>query len=49
MQYNTCHNKNINLIVTILQKYSTGLHEFAGIETKFKIKFKLNSNYKRIK
>jgi tRNA U34 2-thiouridine synthase MnmA/TrmU len=41
---NTCHNTNINLIITILQKYSTGLHKFAGIETKFEIKFKLQTN-----
>jgi hypothetical protein len=37
---NTCHNQHIKLIITILQKYSTGLHKFVGIETKFK--FKLN-------
>jgi hypothetical protein len=42
MQYNTCHNRNIQLIITILQKYSTGLHRFVGIETKFKFKFKVN-------
>jgi hypothetical protein len=49
MQYNTCHNQNIKLIITILHKYSTGLLEFAGIEMKFKFKFKLNLNYKLIK
>jgi hypothetical protein len=46
MQYNICHNRNIKLIITILQKYSTGLQRFGGIETKFKFKFKLNLNYK---
>jgi hypothetical protein len=45
---NTCHNTNINLIITILKKYSTGLHKFAVIETKFEFKFKLNLNYKLI-
>jgi hypothetical protein len=39
MQYNTYHNGNIKLIITILQKYSTRLHMFAGIETKFEFKF----------
>jgi hypothetical protein len=34
----------MKLIITILQKYATGLQRFAGIETKFK--FKLNLNYK---
>jgi hypothetical protein len=47
MQYNTCHNWNIKLIITILQKYSTVLHEFAWIEMKFK--FKVNLNHKLIK
>jgi hypothetical protein len=42
MQYNTCHNQNIKLIITILQMFSTGLHKLAGIETKFEFKFKLN-------
>jgi hypothetical protein len=46
MQYNTCHNRNINLIITKLQKYSTGLQKIAEIETKFEIKFKLNSDCK---
>ncbi len=43
MQYNTCHNQNIKLIITILQKISTGLHKLAGIETKFEFKFKLQT------
>jgi hypothetical protein len=46
---NTCHNSNIKMIITILQKYYTGLHKFTGIETKFEFKFKLNLNCKRIK
>jgi hypothetical protein len=33
------------LIITILQKYSTGLH-IVRIKTKFKFKFKLNLNFK---
>jgi hypothetical protein len=37
MQYNACHNRNIKLIITILQKYSTRLHMLAGIETKFEL------------
>jgi hypothetical protein len=37
MQCNTCDNPNIKLIITILQKYSTGLHMFGGIETKLKL------------
>jgi hypothetical protein len=41
---NTCHNPNKKLIITILQKYSAGLHKFAGIKTKFEIKFKLQTN-----
>jgi hypothetical protein len=49
MQYNTCHNRNIKLIITVLQKYSIGLQRFAGIETKFEFKFKLNLNCKLIK
>jgi hypothetical protein len=44
MQYNTCHNQNKKMIITILQKYSTGLYEFVGIEMKFKFKFKLQTN-----
>jgi hypothetical protein len=28
------------LIITILQKYYTGLHRFAGIETKVEFKYK---------
>jgi hypothetical protein len=40
MQYNTCHNRNIKLIITILQKYYTGLHRFVGIETKVEFKYK---------
>jgi hypothetical protein len=31
------------LIITILQKYSTRLQRFVGIETKFKFKFKLQT------
>jgi hypothetical protein len=46
MQYNTCHTRNIKLIITILQKISTGLHKIAGIETKFEFKIKLNLNCK---
>jgi hypothetical protein len=42
MQYNTCHNQNIKLIITILQKFSTVLHKLAAIKTKFEFKFKLN-------
>jgi hypothetical protein len=42
MQYNTYHNQNIKLIITILQKISTELHELSGIETKFEFKFKQN-------
>jgi hypothetical protein len=42
MQYNTCHNQNIKLIITILQKFSTELHKLVGIETKFKFKLNLN-------
>jgi hypothetical protein len=35
------------LIITILQEYSNGLHGYAGIETKFKCKFKLQTNRNR--
>jgi hypothetical protein len=48
MQYNTCHNRHIKLIITILWKYSVGLHILAGIETKFEFKIKLNLNCKLI-
>jgi hypothetical protein len=41
---NTCHNPNTKLIITILQQYYTRLHKFAGIETKFEFKFKLQTN-----
>jgi type II secretory pathway pseudopilin PulG len=43
MQYNTCHNRNLKLIITILQEYSTGLQRFPGIKTKFKFKYKLQT------
>jgi hypothetical protein len=35
---------NITLVITILQKYSTGLQRFVGIETNFEFKFKLQTN-----
>jgi hypothetical protein len=47
MEYNTCHIQNIKLIITILQKYFTGLHRFAVIDTKFEFKFKLKLNKTR--
>jgi hypothetical protein len=47
MQYNTCHNRNIKLIITILHNFSTGLHKLAGIETKFEFKFKLQTKLKQ--
>jgi hypothetical protein len=46
MQYNTYHNRKIKLTMTILQKYSTGLHKLIRIETKFEFKFKLQTKIK---
>jgi hypothetical protein len=43
MQYNTYHNRNIKFIITVLHKFSTGLHKLTGIETKFEFKFKLQT------
>jgi hypothetical protein len=36
----------MKLIITILQKYATGLQMFAGIETKFKFKLQTKKTEK---
>jgi hypothetical protein len=48
MQYNTCHNQNHKVDHNYIIDFSTGLHKFEGIDTKFEFefKFKLNLNCK---